>query len=107
MFPFARPQFWALFFTQFRCEHCGGREGYVSRPRNSFETYVLPHLYLRPARCGECYRRSWRPLRVRLLPRMDAMQFDAEAMVASAKAADSSQARRQTRDHREERRRIA
>ncbi|MGC2194379.1 MAG: hypothetical protein WA628_06870 [Terriglobales bacterium] len=107
MFAFAQPRFWALFFTEFCCSHCGSRDGYVSRSRNFFEKYALGSLHLRPVRCGDCYRRSWRPLGVRLLPRMDAMQFDAEAMVASAKAEERKETQKETQDPREERQRIA
>jgi hypothetical protein len=107
MFAFARPRFWALFFTKFKCHHCGSREGYVSRPRNFLETYVLPVVALRPARCGDCYRRSWRPVQVALLPRMESMQFDAEAMVASAMAAEQKSTQKKTPDHKENRQRIA
>jgi hypothetical protein len=105
MFAFARPRFWALFFSEFCCHNCGGREGYVSRPRNFVEKYALPSLMLRPVRCGDCYRRSWRPLGVHLLQRMDAMKFDAEAMAASA--ADRKETQKETRDRRNDRRRIA
>jgi hypothetical protein len=60
--------FWSRFFTQFRCAHCGGMDGFVSRPRNWFERRILRLLSFRPARCGDCYHRSYRPLRVPLLP---------------------------------------
>ena len=107
MFAFARPRFWALFFSEFKCHDCGSREGYVSRPRNFFETYILHLVALRPARCGDCYRRSWRPERVPLLPRMESLQFDAEAMVASVRAADRKETQKETQEHTESRQRIA
>jgi len=107
MFAFARPGFWALFFTEFKCHHCGSREGYVSRPRDFLETYVLSVVALRPARCGECYRRTWRPVRVPLLPRMESMNFDPEQMVASAQAADHKEAQEETRVRPPDRHRIA
>lgn len=107
MFAFARPRFWALFFTEFRCHNCGSHEGYVSRPRNLLEKYALGPLLLRPVRCGDCYRRSWRPVRVPLLPRMDAMRFDAEEMAASARAADRKETQKETRQRPEDRQRIA
>ena len=107
MFAFARPGFWALFFTEFKCHDCGSREGYVSRPRNFFESYVLGAVAFRPARCGDCYRRSWRPARVALLPRMESMKFDPEQMVASAQAADHKEAQKETLKQPEGRQRIA
>jgi hypothetical protein len=45
----------------FRCSDCGSVDGYRSRPRNFIEKYVLPVLFLRPIRCAECCRRSYRP----------------------------------------------
>lgn len=107
MFAIARPQFWALFFREFRCHNCGSHEGYESRPRNFFERYLLEPIAFRPARCGDCYRRSWRPLRVPLLPRMDAMRFDAERMVATARAADRGESRKETHKQAEDQQRIA
>jgi hypothetical protein len=107
MFTFIRPRVWALFFTEFRCHHCGGHEGYVSRPRNPLERYGLRPLFLRPVRCGDCYRRSWRPVTVPLLPRQDAIRFDAEEMVASAQADDRKETQKETRPQPEDRQRIA
>jgi hypothetical protein len=107
MFAFVRPRFWALFFTEFRCHNCGSREGYVSRPRNFLEKYGLRPFFLRPVRCGDCYRRSWRPVAVPLLPRLDAMRFDGEEMVASARAADRKETHKETAPQPEDRRRIA
>jgi hypothetical protein len=107
MFAFAQPRLWALFFTEFRCYNCGSREGYVSRPRNLLEKYALSSILLRPVRCGECYRRSWRPVRVPLLPRMDAMQFDAEERRASARAAGRKETQKQTAAQPEDRQHIA
>jgi hypothetical protein len=43
----------------FQCRDCGSFEGYRSRPRNFVERYILPALYLRPVRCGDCFRRSY------------------------------------------------
>jgi len=107
MFAFARPGFWAVFFTEFKCHDCGSREGYVSRPRNFLETYVLSVVALRPSRCGECYRRSWRPVRVPLLPRLETTHFDPEQMVASAQAADHKGAQKETTERPPDRHRIA
>jgi hypothetical protein len=62
------PTSWSRFFMEFRCSRCGSPDGFVSRPRNLFERYGLRLLALRPARCGECYGRSYRPARVPLFP---------------------------------------
>jgi hypothetical protein len=107
MFTFVRPGFWALFFTEFHCYHCGSREGYVSRPRNLLEKYGLRPFFLRPVRCGDCYRRSWCPVTVPLLPRLDAIRFDAEERVASAQAADRKETQGETRPKPEDHQRIA
>src|SRR6476661_5567781 len=98
---------WARLPKEFRCRQCGSDAGYESRPRNAVERYLLPVLGLRPARCGDCYRRSWRPMSVQLLPRKEPMHFDAEAMVASARAADSGEAHKETLPHPKDRKRIA
>ena len=45
----------------FRCEDCGSIEGYRSRPRNFMERRILPLVGLKPVRCGDCYRRYYRP----------------------------------------------
>lgn len=88
MYAFSSPAFWVRFFREFRCSQCQSREGYVSRPRNLFEEYALRLMYLRTARCGDCYRRSYRPLSVPLLPRPEPMRFDAEEMLASTLSAE-------------------
>ena len=46
----------------FRCHECGGLQGFRSRPRSLAEKYVLPLLLLRPVRCGDCFRRSYRSI---------------------------------------------
>jgi uncharacterized protein with PIN domain len=96
MFAFTRPRYWALFFTEFRCHSCGSSEGYVSRPRNFVEAYVLDLFSLRPARCGDCYRRSWRPAKVRLMRRMGTEQFAAKVTVASARPAEGKGTQKET-----------
>ena len=89
-------RFSAPLLKEFRCRKCGSSEGYVSRPRNWVEKFILPSIGLQPARCGDCYERSWRRESVPLLPRKEPMKFDAEAMVASARAADRGEARKET-----------
>lgn len=107
MYAFARPGFWALLFTKFQCHKCGSQEGYVSRPRNFFERYALRLLFLRPARCGDCYRRTWRPVTVPLHRRQEPMRFDPAARVASARAAGHVETQEETRFPPEDDRRIA
>ena len=43
----------------FECKDCGGFNGYRSRPKNFTEKFLLPLLLLRPARCGDCFKRSY------------------------------------------------
>jgi len=101
------PGFWAPLLKEFRCGSCGGSDGYVSRPRHWFENYILPIIGLRSARCGDCYQRSWRRASVPLLPRKESMNFDPEAMVASARAAEGGEARKETPITSEDGQRIA
>jgi hypothetical protein len=54
---------------QFQCRDCGSPNGYRSRPRTFTEKYILPALYLRPVRCGDCFRRFYRPLFVQVRER--------------------------------------
>jgi hypothetical protein len=66
MSPRFRLHFWLYFFQRFVCHHCLSQRGYLSRPRNFPEKYLLPLMLLRPVRCGNCYRRSLRPFSVAL-----------------------------------------
>jgi hypothetical protein len=58
--------------TPFQCPDCGSLDAYRSRPRNWIERVVLPLLYLRPARCGDCFRRSYVFLSIPVLERAEA-----------------------------------
>ena len=69
-----RPKFWLNVFTRFECHGCTGVAGYLSRPRTFFERHLLPLLLLRSVRCGDCSRRSWRPLTVPLLRRRTSLE---------------------------------
>ena len=100
-------RFWAPLLSEYRCQNCGSSEGYASRPRNWMEKYILPVIGLQPARCGDCYERSWRRTSMPLLPRKEPMNFDPEAMVASARAADRGEAGKETRLEPKDRQRIA
>jgi hypothetical protein len=84
MYALSSPTFWVRYFSEFRCHHCGSPDGYVSRSRNPFEKYGLRLLFLRPARCGDCYERSYRPLRVPLLPRPKSLDLEVPTMVSPA-----------------------
>jgi len=57
-------------FAPYRCRDCGSEVGFRSRRRTLFERYLLPLFFLRPVRCGECFRRDYRlistPVRDRL-----------------------------------------
>lgn len=61
-----------MFSRQFQCRGCGGLVGYRSRRRTFIEKYFLPLLLLRPVRCGDCFRRSYRPLFVLVRERGEA-----------------------------------
>ena len=102
-----RSSLWLTFFKEYRCYKCGGQEGYASRPRNFIERFCLKPFFLQPVRCGDCYQRSWRPRNVLVLPRKNPMVFDAEAMVASAQAADRKETEKETNRTAQDRQNIA
>lgn len=64
---------------RFRCPKCGSLEGYRSRFRGWAERLFLPLLLLRPARCGDCFRRSYHFLFVRVANR-DELQMVTHVM---------------------------
>ena len=107
MFAFPGFGFLAPFFKEFRCPHCGSREGYVSSPHNFVESSILPVFRLRPARCGDCYERSWRPVSMVLLPRQEPMRYDPEEMLALARAAEKKETRKETAPPTDDHQRIA
>ena len=90
------PAFWLHFLREFRCPYCGSLEGHVSRPRTFFERHALKCLRLRPARCGECYRRCYVPKRMPLEPHPKALNFDPEKMLASTLAAENKASAKET-----------
>jgi hypothetical protein len=47
---------------KFHCPDCGHDVGFRSRRRTVSERYVLPLFLLQPVRCGECFRRDYRPI---------------------------------------------
>lgn len=58
------------FAPPYHCPDCNSEIGFRSRRRSLTERYLLPVLFLRPVRCGECFRRDYRliftPVRQRL-----------------------------------------
>lgn len=107
MYALSSPNFWVRFFSEFRCHHCGSPEGYVSRPRNLFEKYGLRLFYMRTARCGDCYSRSYRPARVRLLARPKPLTFSAETMLTPAFTVERKVPQSETSNDETKRQRIA
>jgi hypothetical protein len=107
MYAFSKPAFWYRFFKEFVCYNCGSHEGYVSRPRNLFERYGLRLLWLRSARCGDCYLRSYLPARVPLMPRPEELNFDPESMLAATLAAERKVSQKETKDGADTQQRIA
>ncbi len=55
----------------FECQDCGGFNGYRSRAKNFTEKFLLPLLFLRPTRCGDCFRRSYQSTFVGVRPRRE------------------------------------
>lgn len=44
----------------YQCDDCGSTVGFRSRRRTFTEKFILPLMFLRPVRCGECFRRDYR-----------------------------------------------
>jgi len=107
MYALSSPTFWVRYFSEFRCHHCGSPEGYVSRPRNLFEKYGLRLVYLRTARCGDCYSRSYRPASVPLLPRPKPLRVGAETRPLSALTVERKVPQSETRKEETNRQHIA
>ncbi len=60
-----------MFSRLFECKDCGGPNGYRSRPKDFTERFLVPLFLLRPARCGDCFKRSYQSAFVRLRPRRE------------------------------------
>ena len=86
MYSRSSPSDWNGFFREFRCRHCGSDAGYRSRPRSFLEKYLAPALFLRPVRCGDCYRRTLRPVSVPLREKRKAVVVDHEQAITSLDA---------------------
>jgi len=57
----------------YRCRDCGSETGFRSRRRTVFERFVLPIFLLKPVRCGECFRRDYRLVFVKVRDRLSDM----------------------------------
>jgi hypothetical protein len=55
----------------FECRECGGFNGYRSRPKTFAEKFLLPFLFLRTVRCGDCFRRSVQTIFVQVRERRE------------------------------------
>jgi hypothetical protein len=60
-----------MFPRLYECKDCGGFNGYRSRPKNLTERFLLPLLLLRPTRCGDCFKRSYQSMFVKVRPRRE------------------------------------
>jgi hypothetical protein len=107
MYTRTRPNFWNTFFREFRCSHCGSDAGYPSRPRNFLEKYLAGMIFLRPVRCGDCYRRSLRPTSVPLREKHKPLVVDHERAITSLEATLCKEPPKETSETTAERARIA
>jgi len=64
LYGFTSRDHWEHYFKEFRCPDCGSTDGFRSRSRTLSEKYILPIFMLRPVRCGDCFRRFYRPVTV-------------------------------------------
>jgi hypothetical protein len=56
----------------YRCPDCGSNIGFRSRRRTIAERFLLPLFLLQPVRCGECFRRDYRLVFVKVHDRLSA-----------------------------------
>ncbi len=54
----------------YRCPDCGSEIGFRSRRRSFTERFVLPLFLLQPVRCGECFRRDYRLVFIKVRDRL-------------------------------------
>jgi hypothetical protein len=101
------PKNWDGFFREFRCANCGSDAGYASRPRNFLERYLARIVFLRAVRCGDCYRRSLRPISVPLLEKRKAVVVDHELAINSLEATLHKEPPKETVQPKAKRARIA
>jgi hypothetical protein len=55
-------QLWFQHFFEFHCQDCASDTAFHSRSSTFSERYVLPIFLLKPVRCAECLRRSYRSI---------------------------------------------
>jgi len=58
----------------YRCRDCGSEIGFRSRRRTITERFLLPLFLLQPVRCGECFRRDYRWIFVKVRERLSDAQ---------------------------------
>ena len=107
MYPLTSLDEVAYFFKHFRCSYCGSDAGYPSRPRNFVERYLAPLVLLRKVRCGDCYRREYRPFSVPLRKPRGRLIFDHEQAISSLTAPVRKEPGKETVDRSNSRQRIA
>jgi len=54
----------------YRCRDCGSEVGFRSRRRTFIERFLLPLFLLQPVRCGECFRRDYRSIFIKVRERL-------------------------------------
>jgi hypothetical protein len=57
-------------FSPYRCRDCGSETGFRSRRRTWTERLILPLFLLQPVRCGECFRRDYRSIFIKVRDRL-------------------------------------
>lgn len=73
-------------FPPYHCADCGSEIGFRSRRRSFLERYLLPLFLLQPVRCGDCFRRDYRLIFVRVRERLsDAVRLPPFNPVAASK----------------------
>jgi len=102
------PTLWNTFFDrEFHCTNCGSSAGYHSRPRNLLERLVAPVLRVQMVRCGDCYRRTFRPVSLALLSKRETVVINHDLAIASLDATLRKEPDKQTSDSPPKRARIA
>ena len=78
-------QSWFQRQLEFHCPDCGSTVGFRSRRRSVSERYILPLFLLQPVRCGECFRRDYRPIFLHVKDRLS----EASGMIPVVKQPDA------------------
>ena len=66
----ARPEVPKPLIPAYRCSDCGSESGFRSRRRTFTEKVILPLMFLQPVRCGECFRREYRSVFIKVRDRL-------------------------------------